>query len=286
MWVIEVIGEVTWVIRVMWCDVSDVSDVSREWWEWCEYCFGVSNVIWDRPSSNAFTSFLSRIQLLQETPSSPYLNLYLAISYLQHSIKRSAVNRNFHVALAFGFFHRYHELSQRNAESCYNLARAYHYLGINHLAIKFYQKVFSAKSMQSSFCSDFTRSLVQKEKIALTDAVTSRPQIPITSFISLSHQEGFWFFRSVTPLFFPSENRHTHTIRDGAPRWMKFLQASVMLGAPINYLTRPSRFLSTTPPTQHPHPHTCYPPPSWSYLMLHVSSLFLAATAKVTYFGP
>eukprot|EP01083_Nonionella_stella_P130635 396506_1 len=80
-------------------------------------------------------------EILKHHPKSPKVNMFLGISYLQHSQKRSCLHRHFFVTQAFAFLYRYLEESGNSPEALYNIGRAYHFMGIRNLALEFYEKV-------------------------------------------------------------------------------------------------------------------------------------------------
>jgi general transcription factor 3C polypeptide 3 (transcription factor C subunit 4) len=55
-------------------------------------------------------------------------------------MQRKASDRHEHVACAFYFFLQYQTLCASNLESYYNLGRAFHHIGLYHLAIDYYEK--------------------------------------------------------------------------------------------------------------------------------------------------
>jgi len=80
-------------------------------------------------------------------PENPMINLSIGLGYVHYGLKRQSENRQFHLMQGLGFLFRYYEsrqISQRideRQEAHYNIARAYHMLGLAHLALPYYFKV-------------------------------------------------------------------------------------------------------------------------------------------------
>ena len=70
----------------------------------------------------------------------------MALGYLHYAIKRQSGNRHHLIVQGFGFLFTYYDLRQcadvvsGKQEAEYNVARAYHMLGLTHLAVPFYQR--------------------------------------------------------------------------------------------------------------------------------------------------
>eukprot|EP00899_Mesostigma_viride_P008670 jgi/Mesvir1/17804/Mv26536-RA.1 len=73
----------------------------------------------------------------------PLVPLFLAVMYLSAAMSRGVRNRHREVLQAFAFFYRYEELRGPCQEVWYNLGRAYHQLGLVHLAVPYYERVLS-----------------------------------------------------------------------------------------------------------------------------------------------
>ena len=75
------------------------------------------------------------------------INLSIGLGYVHYGLKRQSENRQFHLMQGLGFLFRYYEsrrISTRveeRQEAHYNIARAYHMLGLAHLALPYYLKV-------------------------------------------------------------------------------------------------------------------------------------------------
>ena len=76
------------------------------------------------------------------------INLSAGLSYVHLALKRQIDNRQHNIIQGTTFLFRYYD-SRKNStkteerqEAHFNIARAYHMLGLTHLAIPFYWKVF------------------------------------------------------------------------------------------------------------------------------------------------
>lgn len=76
------------------------------------------------------------------------INLNIGLAYVHHALKRQTENRQYSIIQGMSFMSVYYESRsqcphiEERQEAHYNMARAYHMLGLVHLAISFYQKVF------------------------------------------------------------------------------------------------------------------------------------------------
>ncbi|KAI8325363.1 TPR-like protein, partial [Martensiomyces pterosporus] len=77
-------------------------------------------------------------------PSDPSIALNLGVSYLIYSGKSDIGNRHKVVLQGMAYIQRYAELRDFivTQEIAYNYARAFHHLGLSHLAVDYYQRVF------------------------------------------------------------------------------------------------------------------------------------------------
>lgn len=82
-------------------------------------------------------------------PQNPMVHLCLGLTYCHHALKRQCENRQHHILQGMSFLHLYHEARiksdklEERQEAHYNLGRVYHMLGLNHLAIPYYQMVLN-----------------------------------------------------------------------------------------------------------------------------------------------
>ncbi|GAA5855355.1 hypothetical protein JCM9279_001694 [Rhodotorula babjevae] len=79
-------------------------------------------------------------------PDQPLVKLSLAVAYLQRAMSRKTDNRQHQIVQAFAFLDEYSKLRGECAETQYNLARAFHHIGIQGRAIDHYRKVLSIVS--------------------------------------------------------------------------------------------------------------------------------------------
>eukprot|EP00657_Telonema_sp_P-1_P000980 TRINITY_DN1204_c0_g1_i1.p1 TRINITY_DN1204_c0_g1~~TRINITY_DN1204_c0_g1_i1.p1 ORF type:complete len:215 (+),score=47.50 TRINITY_DN1204_c0_g1_i1:222-866(+) len=77
-------------------------------------------------------------------PEQPLISLCIGVSLLRLSMHKNAVCRHKVVLDAVAFFHQYASLRDCPSESNFNLGRAFHQLGMMHLAIPYYQKVLGS----------------------------------------------------------------------------------------------------------------------------------------------
>ena len=79
-------------------------------------------------------------------PENVTINLCIGLAYIQGSTKRQSNNRHFEIMQGMAFLTRYKDIRCRDGiavyeqEAEYNIARAWHLLGINHLAVKGYER--------------------------------------------------------------------------------------------------------------------------------------------------
>ncbi|KAI9314188.1 hypothetical protein BX666DRAFT_1971268 [Dichotomocladium elegans] len=83
--------------------------------------------------------FLMRSQAIYG--NDPLNLLTLGVSFLQRAMNRKTSNRHQQITQGFLFLQRYYRLRNKNQEAEYNLGRAFHHLGLTHLAIPHYERV-------------------------------------------------------------------------------------------------------------------------------------------------
>lgn len=75
------------------------------------------------------------------------IKLNIGLAYIHHALKRQTDNRQYSILQGLSFMLSYYESRidsihvEERQEAHYNMARAYHMLGLVHLATPFYQKV-------------------------------------------------------------------------------------------------------------------------------------------------
>jgi general transcription factor 3C polypeptide 3 (transcription factor C subunit 4) len=80
------------------------------------------------------------------------INLSIGLAYIHLALKRQTDNRQHNILQGLTFLFRYYESRktslrmEERQEAHFNMARAYHMLGLTHLAIPFYWKVFDELS--------------------------------------------------------------------------------------------------------------------------------------------
>lgn len=97
------------------------------------------------------------------------INLSLALAYLHYAIKRQSGNRHHLIMQGFAFLFAYYDLRQRanvgmeKQEADYNVARAYHALGLTHLAIPYYERCLALNNDIRADSIDSTQEDFAKE---------------------------------------------------------------------------------------------------------------------------
>lgn len=90
----------------------------------------------------------------RQLPQEPLLLLCLGVSQINLALSKRAHDRNTAVLRGFGALHAYARLRGMDIESCYNLGRAAHQLGLLHIAIAYYERILHlARSSTSSSTS-------------------------------------------------------------------------------------------------------------------------------------
>ena len=80
------------------------------------------------------------------TPDDPIVNLSIALCYIQHAMKRQSENRQYQIQQGLAFLFRYYELRTKDnvavhiQEAEFNIGRAWHALGLTHLALPAYER--------------------------------------------------------------------------------------------------------------------------------------------------
>lgn len=82
-------------------------------------------------------------------PTNPMINLSTGIAYIHYAMKRQADNRQFIITQGLHYIHEYYGLRRTSLEvterleAHYNVGRAYHLLGLFHLAAEYYARVLA-----------------------------------------------------------------------------------------------------------------------------------------------
>ena len=82
-------------------------------------------------------------------PSKSLLRLCVAVSQMQLVMSRANKERGYSVLHAFGLLAAYAELTY-DQEATYNAARAYHHLGLTHLAVGSYERVLDREPARAA----------------------------------------------------------------------------------------------------------------------------------------
>jgi len=75
------------------------------------------------------------------------INLSIGLGYIHYGLKRQSENRQFHIMQGLSCLFRYYESRRKSPrveerqEAHHNIARAYHMLGVTHLALPYYTRV-------------------------------------------------------------------------------------------------------------------------------------------------
>lgn len=93
------------------------------------------------------------------------VNLSIALSYFHHAFKRQSDSRHHLITQGFAFLSTYYGLRQSSTAVCerqeadYNVARAFHMLGLTHLAIPHYERclAYSGDSGRHDHAEGFAR---------------------------------------------------------------------------------------------------------------------------------
>ncbi|EEB06773.1 transcription factor tfiiic complex subunit sfc4 [Schizosaccharomyces japonicus yFS275] len=86
------------------------------------------------------------------SPEDPMINLSLGLAYIHRAMQRQTDNRHYQIVQGFTFLYRYYDIRSlegpgQKQEALYNLARAYHQLGLEHLAVNYYEDALRLSSM-------------------------------------------------------------------------------------------------------------------------------------------
>ncbi|KAI8143750.1 hypothetical protein BJV82DRAFT_83730 [Fennellomyces sp. T-0311] len=74
-------------------------------------------------------------------PNDPVNLLSLGISFIMRAMNRKSTNRHAQIMQGFFFLSKYRRLRGRSQETEYNYGRAFHMIGLTHLAVSHYEKV-------------------------------------------------------------------------------------------------------------------------------------------------
>lgn len=86
------------------------------------------------------------LRALALNPTNSTIKLSLALAYLHYALKRQAENRHHILMQGFAFLLEYYDSrrlsnsSSEKQEAEFNVGRAYHLLGLTHLAVPYYER--------------------------------------------------------------------------------------------------------------------------------------------------
>lgn len=89
------------------------------------------------------------LRALAVDPTNPVIKLSLALGYIHQALKRQAENRHQLLVQGLALLLDYHDTRQElgqlteKQESCYNVGRTFHLLGLTHLAVPYYERCLS-----------------------------------------------------------------------------------------------------------------------------------------------
>nr|CAB3480345.1 unnamed protein product [Digitaria exilis] len=78
-------------------------------------------------------------------PENPLINLCVGTALVSLSLGFRLQNKNQCIVQAFAFLYRYLHLCENSQEALYNIARAYHHIGLNTLAAVYYEKALATE---------------------------------------------------------------------------------------------------------------------------------------------
>ncbi|KAJ3162863.1 transcription factor TFIIIC subunit tfc4 [Geranomyces michiganensis] len=93
------------------------------------------------------------VKALSLCPDDPLINFSLGLAHIQRGMQRKSDNRHMHMMQGFTCVMRYYELRSQSDEANYNVGRAFHHVGLTHLAIPYYEKVLTASAPGASEAS-------------------------------------------------------------------------------------------------------------------------------------
>ena len=109
-------------------------------------------------------------------PANPVIKLSLALGYIHHALKRQADNRHQILMQGFAFLFEYHDHredeggSSEKQEAAYNVARAYHMLGLTHLATPYYERcLMLSEFVQKEYYRTRVEDFAQEAALALQE---------------------------------------------------------------------------------------------------------------------
>ncbi|ORY50555.1 TPR-like protein [Rhizoclosmatium globosum] len=81
------------------------------------------------------------------SPRDPLINLSVGLAYIHWAMQRRIDDRHKRILQGFTFLYQYEEIRGGSPEALYNIGRAFHQLGLNHLAVEYYERVLKTEDM-------------------------------------------------------------------------------------------------------------------------------------------
>ena len=114
------------------------------------------------------------LRALSVDPTNCIIKLSLALGYIHHALKRQADNRHQLLMQGFAFLFEYYNCRQdeggiaEKQEAAYNVARAFHMLGLTHLATPYYQQcLILSRNLQQEHAESEVEDFAQEAAFAL-----------------------------------------------------------------------------------------------------------------------
>ncbi|KAI7906655.1 uncharacterized protein BX663DRAFT_497205 [Cokeromyces recurvatus] len=101
-------------------------------------------------SKNHTAASLFHMRALALARKDPVNRLSLGLALLHTAVNRRTDNRHLQIMQGMMFLQEYERLSESKQEAAYNLARAFHMLGLTHLATKHYERVLCMPSIKKA----------------------------------------------------------------------------------------------------------------------------------------
>lgn len=103
-----------------------------------------------------YSALIYLLKLYHTYPNNPDLIFLLAITNFQRSVQRKTLNTNFQILQGLTFLLEYIKIKDitdpyNKMEAYYNLGRSFNLLGLDHIAIGFYEKVLAINVEDSSY---------------------------------------------------------------------------------------------------------------------------------------
>ncbi|KAK5664690.1 transcription factor TFIIIC subunit tfc4 [Batrachochytrium dendrobatidis] len=93
-------------------------------------------------------------------PNDPMTNFALGNAHIHRAMQRKSESRHTHISQGFSFLFKYAELRGENLETDYNLGRAFHTVGLSHLAVHYYRKIIQAKKSRFTCFAAYNLHLI------------------------------------------------------------------------------------------------------------------------------